>query len=272
MTETWYFLDTGKQTPAYNMAVDECLLQWHSEGKIPPVLRFYEWVPAGLSVGYFQKTKNRIDLQAVEKHGFHLVRRLTGGRAVLHDKELTYSVIISEQHPWMPKSVKDVYLILSKGLLEGYRNLGIAADFAVPEEKLAPSQSAVCFEEPSWYELVIDNKKAAGSAQTRKQGVILQHGSIPLSVDKDTLYDLFIYRNEKVKQRARAAFDDKAISIDEAAGREVSLEETKTALKAGFQTGLDIELKTFTLSEEQEQEIHELMYSKYVTDEWNHSR
>ncbi|GIO24040.1 biotin/lipoate A/B protein ligase family protein [Oceanobacillus sp. J11TS1] len=272
MTETWYFLDTHKQTPAYNMAVDECLLRWHSEGKIPPVLRFYEWLPAGLSVGYFQKTKNRIDLEAVEKHGFQLVRRLTGGRAVLHDEELTYSIIISEQHPRMPKSVKEAYLVLSQGLLEGYRNLGIAADFAIPEDKLKPTQSAVCFEEPSWYELVVDDKKAAGSAQTRMQGVILQHGSVPLSVNKDTLYDLFIYRNEKVKERARAAFDEKAISIDKAAGREVSLEETKEALKAGFQTGLDIELETFTLSKEQEQEIDDLMHSKYLSDEWNYSR
>ena len=85
MTENWYLLDSGEQTPAYNMAADECLLRWHSEGKIPPVIRFYEWKPAGLSVGYFQKTKNRIDLDAVHKHGFDLVRRLTGGRAVLHD-------------------------------------------------------------------------------------------------------------------------------------------------------------------------------------------
>ncbi|WP_152656538.1 biotin/lipoate A/B protein ligase family protein [Oceanobacillus sp. CFH 90083] len=272
MTETWYFLDTNKQTPAYNMAADECLLRWHSDGKIPPVLRFYEWLPAGLSIGYFQKTKNKIDLEAVKKNGFQLVRRLTGGRAVLHDKELTYSIIISENHPRMPKSVKEAYLVLSKGLLEGYRQLGIAADFAVPKEKVTPAQSAVCFEEPSWYELVIDNKKAAGSAQTRMQGVILQHGSIPLSVDKDTLYDLFIYRNEKVKERARASYDNKAISIHQAAGREVSLEETKKALKTGFQIGLDIELKTFVLSNEQEKEIHDLMHSKYVTDEWNFSR
>ncbi|MBM7678212.1 lipoate--protein ligase family protein [Gracilibacillus alcaliphilus] len=272
MTETWYFLDTHKQTPAYNMAVDECLLQWHSEGKIPPVLRFYEWLPAGLSIGYFQKTKNKIDLEAVKKNGFQLVRRLTGGRAVLHDQELTYSIIVSEQHPRMPKSVKEAYLVLSQGLLEGFRNLGIAADFAIPEDKLATTQSAVCFEEPSWYELVVDNKKAAGSAQTRKQGVILQHGSIPLSVDNDTLYDLFVYRNEQVKQRARAAYDDKAIDIDKAAGRNVSLEETKQAFKAGFEQGLAIQLETFKLSDEQEQAVNELMHSKYLTDEWNYSR
>ncbi|WP_066187315.1 MULTISPECIES: lipoate--protein ligase family protein [Gracilibacillus] len=272
MKETWFFLDSSKQTPAYNMAVDECLLQWHSEGKIPPVLRFYEWLPAGLSIGYFQKTKNKIDLDAAKRNGIPVVRRLTGGRAVLHDQELTYSVIVSEQHPKMPKSVKEAYLILSRGLLAGFQNLGIQAEFAIPDNQRSTTQSAVCFEEPSWYELVVDQKKAAGSAQTRKQGVILQHGSIPLSVDNDRLYDLFVYRNERVKQRARNAFNDKAISIDKAAERAVSLQEAKQAFKEGFEQGLDIQLEAFHLSTEQEQEIHALMKNKYLKDEWNLSR
>ncbi|MGN8644464.1 lipoate--protein ligase family protein [Gracilibacillus sp. HCP3S3_G5_1] len=272
MTETWYFIDTQKQTPAYNMAVDECLLNWHSNKKIPPTIRFYEWVPAGLSVGYFQKTVNKIDLEAVRNHGIELVRRLTGGRAVLHDQELTYSVIVSEEHPKMPKSIKEAYMVLSQGLLEGFRSLGIDASFAIPEGKLNTTQSAVCFEEPSWYELVVNNKKAAGSAQTRKKGVILQHGSIPLTVDNDKLYDLFIYRNDKVKQRAREAFSDKAISIEQATHRQVTLEEIKSAFKKGFEKGLEIELKEFTFNEEQQQEIQTLMENKYLNDEWNLSR
>ncbi|MDX8047418.1 lipoate--protein ligase family protein [Gracilibacillus sp. S3-1-1] len=272
MTETWYFIDTGKQTPAYNMAVDECLLNWHSEGKIPPTIRFYEWEPAGLSVGYFQKTTNKIDLDAVRRNGYGLVRRLTGGRAVLHDKELTYSIVVSEEHAKMPSSIKEAYLVLSKGLLEGYQTLGIDASFAIPEGKLETTQSAVCFEEPSWYELVVDNKKAAGSAQTRKKGVILQHGSIPLTVDDNQLYDLFIYRNEKVKERARKSFKDKAISIEEAANRTVTMAETKRAFKEGFAKGLNIELQELTFSQEQEQEVIALMKSKYLQDEWNLSR
>ncbi|MFD2657437.1 lipoate--protein ligase family protein [Gracilibacillus thailandensis] len=272
MMETWYFIDTEKQTPAYNMAVDECLLQWHSENKIPPTIRFYEWLPAGLSIGYFQKTVNKIDLDAVRNSGIELVRRLTGGRAVLHDQELTYSVIVTEAHPKMPKSIKEAYMVLSKGLLEGFHSLGIDASFAIPEGKLNTTQSAVCFEEPSWYELVVDQKKAAGSAQTRKQGVILQHGSIPLSVDNDKLYDLFIYRNERVKQRARDAFNDKAISIEQAANRKVTLEEVKDAFKKGFEKGLDIELQEFQFTKEQEQEINELMESKYLSDDWNFTR
>ena len=117
MKERWYFVDSGHCAPAFNMAMDEKLLDWHSEGKIPPVLRFYGWKPAGISVGYFQKTSGKIDTEAAENYGIELVRRLTGGRAVLHDQELTYSVLVSEDHPEMPRSIKESYFDRFKGVI-----------------------------------------------------------------------------------------------------------------------------------------------------------
>src|SRR5699024_11506522 len=90
---------------------------------------------------------------------------------------ISYSIVISESHPNIPKSVNKAYYILTQGLLEGYRELGIDAQFAIPERELASDRSAVCFEQPAIYELVVDNKKLSGNAQTRKQGVLLQHGS-----------------------------------------------------------------------------------------------
>jgi len=270
--ETWYFVDSGHCTPAMNMALDEALMNWHRQGEIPPVLRFYGWAPAGLSVGYFQKVKGKIDLEGVERHGFELVRRQTGGRAVLHDKELTYSVIVSEDHPDMPASVKDAYLVLSKGLLEGFHNLGIEAEFAVPEGKLDTTGSAVCFEEPSWYELIVEGRKAAGSAQTRKKGVILQHGSIPIDVDDVKLFDMFIYKNERIKERARRAFGDKAAAINQLLDNSVTFDQTKEAFREGFENGLDIHLEPFELSDEQWKEVERIAEERYRTEEWNFSR
>ncbi|ASF38598.1 biotin/lipoate A/B protein ligase family protein [Halobacillus halophilus] len=270
--ETWYFVDSGHCTPAMNMALDEALMSWHRQGEIPPVLRFYGWAPAGLSVGYFQKVKGKIDLEGVERHGFDLVRRQTGGRAVLHDKELTYSVIVSEDHPDMPASVKDAYLVLSKGLLEGFHNLGIEAEFAVPEGKLDTTGSAVCFEEPSWYELIAEGRKAAGSAQTRKKGVILQHGSIPIDVDDVKLFDMFIYKNERIKERARRAFGDKAAAINQLLDKSVTFDQTKEAFREGFEKGLDIHLEPFELSDEQWKEVEKIAEERYRTEEWNFSR
>jgi lipoyl(octanoyl) transferase len=271
MKDVWLFVDSGHCTPSFNMALDEALLNWHSAGKIPPVLRFYGWQPAGISVGFFQKVEGQIDLAGAEKYGVELVRRQTGGRAVLHDQELTYSVIVSERHPAMPQSVKEAYLVLSKGLLEGYRKLGIEAEFAIPKNQGSKKSSAVCFEEPSWYELVIDGKKAAGSAQTRKGGVILQHGSIPLEIDEIMLFDLFLYRDEQAKERAREAFGKRAVAINDVSPVSISFEQAKAAFKKGFEHGLNIELVPFGLPELLLEEAQELE-KKYKSEDWNYLR
>src|SRR5690606_24297004 len=175
--EVWRFIDSGHCSPEFNMALDEALLDWNSEGKIPPTVRFYGWNPPTLSIGYFQKVEREIDLDAVKKYGLGFVRRPTGGRGVLHDKELTYSVIVSEDHPEMPQTVTEAYRVISEGVLQGFRKLGLDAYFAIPRtaeerEGLKNPRSAVCFDAPSWYELVVEGRKVAGSAQTRQKGVI----------------------------------------------------------------------------------------------------
>ncbi|GIN84972.1 octanoyltransferase LipM [Heyndrickxia sporothermodurans] len=272
MSETWLFIDSGIHTPSYNMALDEVLLDWHSRDRIPPVLRFYGWNPAGLSLGRFQKTNGRIDIEAAKQKGFEIVRRPTGGLAVLHDNELTYSVIVSESHPNMPSSIVDAYRVLSQGILEGYRNLGIKAELAIPEKPVGKSGTAVCFEESSWYELEIEGKKAAGSAQTRQKGVILQHGSIPMEIDTETLYDLFIFPNEKVKNRAMKGFEQKAVSINKILGRKTTYEELNTAFKEGFKKGLNIELSAYEPNEQMLKEVEELIQTKYVNAEYTFQR
>lgn len=276
MAEKWWFIDSGFCNPAYNMALDEMLLQWHSEGKIPPVVRFYGWKPAALSLGYFQKTKGKIDVNAVRRHGFGLVRRPTGGRAVLHDDELTYSVIVSERHPSMPASVTEAYRVISSGLLHGFRELGISASFSIPDEQLRQqlksTHSAVCFDEPSWYELIVDGKKAAGSAQTRQKGVILQHGSIPLTINEDVLFDLFIYPNDRVRERARRSFNEKAVAINRILPSPVTLEEVKKAFYNGFAKGFGVELAPQKLDSEQIRAVNERAASRYEDDAWTFSR
>lgn len=270
MKETWWFVDTGFGTPAYNMAMDEALLNWQSRGGIPPVLRFYGWEPAGISVGFFQKVAGGIDTEYAARLGIPIVRRLTGGQAVLHERELTYSVFVPETHPAMPKTVKEAYLVLSQGLLEGYRELGIPAQFATPSAG-GKSSSAICFEKPSWYEMTIDGKKAAGSAQTRKGGVILQHGSVPLAMDEGKLFDLFVYPDERTKEQARQAFRSRAVAINDYFGEEVDLATVKGAFRQGFEKGLDIELRKVGLPAEVAAEVEQLV-KKYESDEWKFLR
>ena len=272
MTETWNFINTGSHDPYYNMAMDEALLNFVSRGEIDPVVRFYTWNPATLSVGYFQRLKKEIDIDKVNEKGFGLVRRQTGGRGVLHDKELTYSVIVSEEHPNMPSTVTEAYRIISEGLLEGFKLLGFEAYFAIPRskeerEKLKQPRSAVCFDAPSWYELVVEGRKIAGSAQTRQKGVILQHGSLLQDVNVDELFDMFIFKNDRLKDKMKKAFVDKAVAINDIVDRHISIEEMEKAFEEGFKKGLNIEFKPLTLTDDQIKEVKELE-EKYRSDEW----
>ncbi|MHD0397620.1 lipoate--protein ligase family protein [Staphylococcus simulans] len=276
MTETWNFINSGSHDPYYNMAMDEALLNFVSRGEIDPVIRFYTWDPATLSIGYFQRLKKEIDIEKVKEKGYGLVRRQTGGRGVLHDKELTYSVIVPESHPNMPKTVTEAYRVISQGLLEGFKLLGFDAYFAVPRskeerEKLKQPRSSVCFDAPSWYELVVEGRKIAGSAQTRQKGVILQHGSILKDIDIDDLFDMFIFRNERLKDKMKAAFLDKAVAINDISDKTVTLEEMEDAFEKGFQKGLNLNFKPLELTEAQQNEVNELA-EKYKSEEWTYRK
>ncbi|HYK73402.1 MAG TPA: biotin/lipoate A/B protein ligase family protein [Pseudoneobacillus sp.] len=275
--EVWRFIDSGNCSPSFNMALDEALLDWHSEGKIPPTIRFYGWDPATLSIGYFQKVEKEINLDAVKEHGLGFVRRPTGGRGVLHEHELTYSVIVSEDYPDMPKTVTEAYRVISEGILRGFQLLGLDAYFAVPKtaeekEALKSPRSAVCFDAPSWYELVVEGRKVAGSAQTRQKGVILQHGSILLDLDEDKLFSLFKYPSDRVKERMQKAFKDKAVAINEISSRKIVIDEAKEAFLKGFEEGLNIELIPYTLSDSEINDVNQLAKTRYESDEWNFKR
>lgn len=256
------------------MALDEALLQWHSQGELPPMIRFYEWSPATLSIGYFQRAHRDVNFEQLHNLNLGFVRRPTGGRAVLHEHELTYSIIVSEDYPDMPKSVTEAYRVLSEGLLKGFQNLGFDAYFSVPEtaaekEALQKPKSAVCFDAPSWYELVVEGRKVAGSAQTRQAGVILQHGAILIDLDQEKLISVFNFKDEAAKQKMREQLPHKAVAINDLSDRKVTAAECVTAFSKGFEEALDIELVPYTLTAEQEAYVQELARTKYASDEWN---
>nr|WP_253955146.1 biotin/lipoate A/B protein ligase family protein [Staphylococcus gallinarum] len=258
------------------MALDEALLNFVSRGEIDPVIRFYTWNPATLSVGYFQRLTKEIDIDKVKEKGYGMVRRQTGGRGVLHDKELTYSVIVPESHPEMPSTITEAYRVISEGLLQGYKELGLDAYFAIPRskeerDKLKQPRSAVCFDAPSWYELVVEGRKIAGSAQVRQKGVILQHGSLLQDVDVDDLFDMFIFKNERLKEKMKKAFLDKAVALNDISDKKITIAEMEVAFEKGFKKGLNVDFKPLTLTEAQQAEVNELI-EKYKSDDWNYRK
>lgn len=177
----WRLIDTPPEPGAWNMAVDEALLASVRSGG-PPVLRFYRWSPACLSLGRNQPARGRYDLEAIHARGLDVVRRPTGGRAVLHDRELTYSVAVSEGLLGSPRAT---YAAINRALAVGLRRLGVPVELAPRSGRRAPAPSlAPCFKEPVEGEVTAGGRKLIGSAQYREGGAILQHGSLLLAGDQ----------------------------------------------------------------------------------------
>ncbi len=267
-------LDTGIHSAEYNMALDEAILMHVARGDIPPTIRFYAWDRPTVSVGYFQRIDRDVDRERVRARNFSLVRRMTGGRAVLHDKEVTYSVIVPGNHPYAKASVIESYRQLSLGLCEGFIALGVQAEVvSLADEsertKYSTLGSAACFDSPSWYELVVEGKKIAGSAQVRAHNGLLQHGSLLLDLNPDDLFDVLTFRSEKERERVRKEFDERAISVRQLTSRNISYQEAVDAFASGFARGLHLELSPMTLTEQEEKDAVQLMHEKYMSDSWN---
>ena len=269
----WRFLNTGVNTGAMNMAIDEAVLINHAEGLVPPTLRFYTWEPSAVTLGYFQSLEKEIDIQGCKQVGVDYVRRLTGGRAVLHDRDFTYSVIVVEDNPLIPKGILESYKELSRGIIRGLDLLGVKAEVVALADDTNKGKkkdlSVACFDSPSWYEVVIDGKKIVGSAQTRREGVLLQHGSILLNLDIDKLFTALKTPSEKVKERIVKDFPNRAISLDTVLGRTVVYEDLIQVMQEGFAEALGIKLLPGELTPQEVQLAKQLEQEKYASLEWN---
>ncbi|MEW6662421.1 MAG: lipoate--protein ligase family protein [Bacillota bacterium] len=270
MINGWRLLDTGISDGFTNMAMDEAILIAVSRGLVPPTLRFYRWDPPTITLGYFQDAAQEIDLCAAQRLGVQVVRRLTGGRAVLHNQELTYSITAPADHPDVRGTVLESYLRLSQGLLSGYRALGAEAELA--KGRPGKTGSAACFDAPSWYELTVQGKKIAGNAQTRKLGCVLQHGSLPFYLDIELLLSCLKLKDEAKKDRLGKALSRQAAGINEILDRPVSYPELVQALAKGWSETLGWQQYPGSLTTVELSWTHSLAESKYKTAEWNLER
>lgn len=267
----WRYIPYSVQTGAENMAIDEAILLNMAHEKNPqPVLRFYGWKPATLSLGYAQSFVKEVQEEECLKAGVDVVRRPTGGRAVLHQYELTYSVIAPEEDDQVNGTIIESYLKLSQALLKGFQAVGIPAEM-VAHSSVGQESSAACFDAPSWYELVIDGKKLVGSAQVRKEGILLQHGSIPLHFESELLFSLLKFPKMEIRQRLLSRFKQKACALDEVWSRPVTREELEREIVIGFEETLKIEFMSSELNSAEQMLIPELV-RKYSSPEWTRKR
>jgi lipoate-protein ligase A len=263
----WRLLETGLADGATNMAMDEAILWAVAEGESRPTLRFYGWEPPCLSIGYSQSMEGEVDVDRCREAGVDFVRRPTGGRAILHADELTYSIVAPQAEPRVAGGVIESYRRLSTGLVAGLRALGLAV--AQVEAADGKGESAACFDVPSSYEIAVGGKKLVGSAQVRKKSVVLQHGSLPLEGDIARIFDFLGVpsegRREELKQELRVC----ATSLELALGYSVPFEEVARHLAAGFAQALNLRLIPGQLSQHELALAGKLRREKYATREWN---
>jgi lipoate-protein ligase A len=265
--ERWRFIDTGINDGFLNMAIDEAILDAHLKGSCPPTLRVYGWNPPALSLGYFQNAETEIERERCSELGIDVVRRLSGGHAVLHDDELTYSVVTSEEYG-SPQSLVKSYRLLNGGLIAAYGMLGLDVCLTVDDEE-RPS-SAACFSSAGLADLTYRGRKVAGSAQFRTGTALLQHGSLPISLDTQLLFSILKFPSTAIRDRAQACFGQKANTLSEILGNKIGWQELKEALFKGFQIGLGIELYEDTLTPEEFDLSRKLAEEKYKTFGWNY--
>ncbi len=268
--KVWRVITGGAETGYSNMAIDEAIMRSVSRRESPPTLRFYAWNPPAVSIGYFQKMPGEVDPGRCSMRGFDLVRRPTGGRAVLHDDEVTYSVCITESD--LPGTVVETYKILSTGLVRGLNLLGIEASLVPHGSAREERSSAACFDAPSWYEVVCDGKKVIGSAQVRRMGAILQHGSVPITFSAENMAYVLAVASERVRARIKSTLQKKAAGLSDFLPSRPSFVEVSTALTDGLRQTLHIELHEMPLLDSEKQEAARLMDAKYARLEWNTKR
>ncbi len=243
-------LDTGKSSAAMNMAVDEAVML---SGK--PTLRFYGWEPRAVSIGYFQGIGQEVDLEKCAQLGVDVVRRLTGGGAVYHDQELTYSLIVPEGSGLVARDVLESYGRICAPIVEGLKSLGLEAEFKPIND------------------ILVNGRKISGNAQTRRKGMVLQHGTILLDVDVEAMFSLLRVPSEKLRGKMIKAAEERVTSVRAELGQDVTFSRVKEALTKAFRQHSHMrELKQGTLSKEEGEGAEKLAETKYSTKEWNFMR
>lgn len=235
---TWNFLATGENAGEFNMRLDETLVQRLLEGHGMPTVRFYRWKPWAISLGRHQDLSN-IDTERCARDGVDVVRRPTGGRAILHAEELTYSVVM----PAQDKGIHRVYREISEALVEGLRLFGVdvslqRSQLDFPELYRSPS-SIPCFSSSARYEVEWNGRKLIGSAQRRYANasgiVVLQHGSILCGPAHRRLADYAMVADEQAGENIRTVLEEKTADLFQIMGGEIDMQQLTDCLRRGFE-------------------------------------
>lgn len=273
LTGRWRFLDSGPGDAAFNMALDEALLRSVAAGASPPVLRVYRWSGPSVSLGYSQRAERELDRAACFEAGIQVVRRITGGRAVWHEDELTYSFCAPTGTDHLGRTISESWLRIARGIRSALSCLGVESDLAAGEKdsaRGAATRSAnPCFSSATRHEIAFQGRKLVGSAQRRVEGAFLQQGSLLLSNCQGRLLDyLPPWVTDETRARMRAALEKGVAGLDFAAGRRISYDEAAAAFHLGFAQAFDVSLEPVEPSPEELRQAARLARARYSNPDW----
>lgn len=234
-------LETGHNTALWNMALDEALMNSVNE---VPILRLYGWKPHAISIGYFQSMDQEIDIKRCRHYDIDVVRRMTGGGAVFHDSEVTYSFFTKKY----PQCILESYELICDAVIMAMSKLGFTAKFSPLND------------------ITVDGKKVSGNAQTRKKNTLLQHGTILLKVDVEKMFSVLKVSSEKIRGKEISDVKRRVIGLNK------TFDETVSALKSGFSEKFNAMPVVDKITKEEESEAEKLVKEKYSTHQWNWKR
>jgi lipoate-protein ligase A len=245
-------LETGFLDAFTNMAIDEAVTQLHKPGDSPTV-RFFGWKPHAVSIGYFQGIGEEVNLEKAGELGADVVRRITGGGAVFHERELTYSFVCSEAASLVPGNILESYRKICGALVKGLDWLDVEGSFAPLND------------------IVVNGRKISGNAQTRRNGNVLQHGTLLLEVSVDKMFALLKVPDEKMKGKIVQQAKERVTSLEQETGREYSFLDVAEAMRKGFENEFGAKLVLGELGSEEKKLAAELR-KKFQSREWNYRR
>jgi lipoate-protein ligase A len=258
MKEWRLILDKAPLPGPLNMAVDEHLFGSLTD-KPRTFLRFYRWEKPTASLGYSQDADKAVNLDSCHRLGIPVVRRITGGKLVLHHREITYSIASSDAEMFT-STLAQSYRLISAALILGLEKMGLKARLAGPPPSFYGRGNMPCFSHPARDEVEVDGRKVIGSAQKRVGRHFLQHGSIPLHSDEDIL--------KSISPRGEEGAEISLISLSEALGRDVDFDWAVERLAAGLAEYFQVVLRPKVLAPEEVAAILELRKMKYDSDDW----
>lgn len=268
----WRLIDIRIEDCFHNMGLDEAILTGHAEHweEWEGTIRFYRWNPSAVSIGYFQAIEDVLDLKECKRLGIDFIRRVTGGGAVYHDfqGELTYSLITPQSNKLIPQDILKSHELICKALIVGLEQLGITANFSTFPQANQRSKNALCYARESINDLIVEGQKISGNAQTRRKGVVLQHGTLLRRVDVEKMISILQVNEEKIREKMIKSVRAQVCSLEEVLGRDITFFELRDALIEGFEQVFEIELFLSNPSKEELDLAHYLAQNKYSSNKW----